>query len=444
MNAAADPHGHLTWFRNASPYIAAHRGCTFVLAFGGEATAETAFPGLIHDIALLARLGIRLVVIHGARPQIDARLQAEGLESTYHAGLRVTSTAALPLVCEATGRVRQEIEAMLSAGLPNTPMAGAGIRVVGGNFVTARPWGVHDGVDYQHTGLVRRVDTAGAAAALDQGNIILQSSLGVSPTGEIFNLHAEDVATRMAVALHADKLLFLMDHEGVRAADGTLIRELDPQAAEAWLAADGRDDIEAARHLNSAVTAVRRGVRRAHLIARSDGALLAELFTRDGAGTMLTAEVYEGQRTARIDDISGILELIEPLESEGTLVRRSREQLELEADHFMVIERDGAIIACAALYPLPDGISGEIACVAVHPEYRNTGRGRQLLDAVEQRARARGLQHLFLLSTQTMHWFRERGFEPGDVADLPAERQALYNWQRNSKVFVKTLGDGAK
>lgn len=438
MNAAADPEGHLAWFRNASPYIAAHRGRTFVLAFGGEAVAEAEFPGLIHDIALLARLGIRLVLVHGARPQIDERLHGAGESVDYHDGLRVTTATALPLVCEATGRVRQEIEARLSAGLPNTPMAGAGIRVVGGNFVTARPRGVHDGVDFQHTGLVRRIDADGIAAALDRGDIVLQSTLGVSPTGEIFNLHGEDVATRIATALHADKLLFLMESAGVRDADGRLVRELDPATADDRLAA-ADDDAEAAAHLASAVTAVRQGVRRAHLIARTDGALLAELFTRDGTGTLVTAEVYEGLRAARPDDVGGILELIEPLEDSGVLVRRSREQLELEVDNFSVIERDGTLIACAALYPLPDGDSGEIACVAVHPDYRDSGRGRRLLDGLEARARTRGLQRLFVLSTRTMHWFRERGYEPGRVDDLPTERRALYNWQRNSKVFVKTL-----
>jgi amino-acid N-acetyltransferase len=439
MNAAADPHGHLTWFRNASPYIAAHRGRTFVVAFGGEAAAEPGFPALVHDLTLLARLGIRLVLVHGARPQIDARLHAAGHDAQYHKGLRVTDTATLPMVCEATGRVRQEIEALLSAGLPNTPMAGAGIRVVGGNFIIARPLGVHDGIDYQHTGLVRRVDVAGMNAALDHGDIVLQSTLGVSPTGEIFNLHAEDIATRTAIALHADKLLFLMEHEGVRDGAGRLIRELDPTAATRWLEADGSDDVEAARHLESAVTAVRRGVRRAHLIARSDGALLAELFTRDGAGTLVTAEVYEGLRTARIEDVGGILELIEPLEAEGSLVRRSREQIELEAGNFTVIERDGTIIGCAALYPLSDGISAELACMAIHGDYRGSGRGHQLLDWIETRAHDQGIERLFVLSTQTMHWFRERGYEPGEVDDLPAARQELYNCQRNSKVFVKAL-----
>jgi len=439
MTNDADPQGHLAWFRSASPYIQAHRGRTFVLAFGGEAVEETDFPALVHDIALLARLGVRLVLVHGARPQIDARLAAAGRKPRYHNGLRITDTESLPLVCEATGRVRFEIESRLSTGLPNTPMAGAGIRVTGGNFVTARPWGVHGGVDFQHTGIVRRVEADAIAAALDRGDIVVLSTLGYSPTGEMFNLHAEDVATEAAVALRAEKLLFLMEHAGVRDAAGERISQLGPAETDRWVSEQGEGDPEGARHMRSASVAVRRGVRRVHLIARADGALLAELYTRDGTGTLVTSETYEGLRPARIDDVPGILELIRPLEEEGSLVRRSREQLELEVDRFAVIERDGSIIACAALYPMPDGTSAEIACVAVDPAYRDGGRGRQLLDWLEERAAARRLTSLFVLSTRTMHWFRERGYEPGDVAALPDERRALYNWQRNSKVFVKRL-----
>jgi len=442
MNATIDPGSHLTWFRNASPYIAAHRGRTFVIAFDGEAVPEPGFNALIHDLGLLARLGIRLVLVHGARPQIDARIAEAGIDTPFHGGLRVTDSRALPLVCEAVGRTRFEIEARLSAGLPNTPMAGAGLRVVGGNFVTARPWGVHDGVDYQHTGQVRRVDAAGIDAALARGEIVLLSPSAASPTGELFNLRAEDIAVQAAGALHADKLLFLMEHAGVRAADGTLVRELDPAAAIRRLDTPSAPGDETARHLESAVAAIRAGVRRVHLVARTDGALLAELFTRDGAGTLVTAEVYEGLRPARVDDVAGVLELIAPLELDGALVRRSREQIELEIGHFTVIERDGAVIGCAALYPLPDGASGELACLAIDPAYRDAGRGRLLLERIERDARERGLERLFVLSTRTMHWFREHGFEPGAVDDLPASRRDLYNWQRNSRVFFKELADG--
>lgn len=439
MSERVDTQQHLAWFRSASPYIAAHRGRTFVLAFGGEAVAEPGFASLIHDIALLARLGIRLVLVHGARPQIEQRLSEAGIEPRYHDGLRITDAEALPRVCEATGHVRMQIEATLSTGLPGTPMAGAGIRVVGGNHVTARPWGVHDGVDFQHTGVVRRVDASAIAAALDLGGIVLLSPLGYSATGEIFNLHAEEVATETAIALGADKLLFLMERPGVAGDGDGVVNQLSPAAAERWLAGHADADAETRRHLHSAASAIRRGVRRVHLVARGDGALLAELYTRDGAGTMVTAETYEGLRPARADDIPGILELIEPLEAEGTLVRRSREQLELEAERFAVIERDGAVIGCGALYPQPDGASGEIACVAVHPDYRKGGRGHQLLDWLEQEAVRQSLSRAFVLSTRTMHWFRERGYEPAGVDALPGQRRDLYNWQRNSKVFVKRL-----
>ncbi|MDZ7829424.1 MAG: amino-acid N-acetyltransferase [Halofilum sp. (in: g-proteobacteria)] len=439
MTDHADTQGHLAWFRNASPYIATHRGRTFVLAFGGEAVDEAGFAALVHDIALLARLGIRLVLVHGSRPQIDARLAAAGIEPEYHGGLRITNTDTLPLVCEATGHTRFTIESMISTGLPGTPMAGTGLRVVGGNYITARPWGVHDGVDFQHTGVVRRVDARGIGRALDDGCIVLLSTLGYSPTGEIFNLHAEDIATETAVALGADKLLFLMERGGVDSGENGVLNQLSPADADRWLTEHPRADTETRRHLHSAVTAVRRGVRRVHLIARTDGALLAELYTRDGTGTMITAETYEGLRAGRTDDVPGILDLITPHEQDGTLVRRSREQLELEADRFVVLERDGAIIGCGALYPQPDGISAEVACVAIHPDYRGDGRGDRLLQRLEHDARERGLQQLFLLSTRTMHWFRERGYEPAEVDALPDERRDLYNWQRNSRIFVKRI-----
>ncbi len=434
MNDAADPHGHLAWFRNASPYIQAHRGRTFVLAISGEAVHEAGFPALVHDVALLTRLGVRIVLVHGARPQIDERLQREGIPPVYHHGQRITEAEALPFVCEAVGRARSEIEARLSTGLPNTPMAGAGIRVSGGNYVVARPWGVHDGVDFQHTGQVRRIDAEAIDAALARGDIVLLSPLPRARSS-IF----DTATTETAVALRADKLLLLTGPGGVRDASGTLINQLNPSAADRWAEAHGEADPESARRLGNASAALRRGVRRVHLIARSEGALLAELYTRDGTGTLVTAETYEGLRAARVDDVPGILELIRPLEDEGALVRRSREQLELEVDHFAVIERDGKIIGCAALYPMPDDESAEIACVAIDADYRDSGRGRQLLEWLEQRAATRGLRRLFVLSTRTMHWFRECGYEPGDVEALPAQRQAMYNWQRNSKVFVKRV-----
>ena len=437
----ANPDSFVDWFRRSSPYIHAHRGRTFVVEFGGEAVADRAFPNLIHDIALLHSLGIRLVLVHGARPQIEERLRRWGAQMQYVGGLRITDDAALACVKDAAGAVRVEVEALLSMGLANSPMAGARIRVASGNFVTARPIGVRDGVDYCHTGEVRRIDVDGLKQRLDAGAIALIPPLGYSPTGEVFNLIATDVARSTAVALGADKWISLMEEKGLTATNGQPVSNLIPREAEALL--ERRPDLpeDLRHHLQAGVGACRSGVKRIHLLERTlDGALLRELFTRDGVGTMLTAEPYEAIRTARIDDVAGILELLAPLEGNGTLVRRSRELLETEIERFTVIERDGMVIACTSLYPYPTDAMAELAALAVHPDYRRGGRGDRLLQHMERAALSQGIERLFVLTTQTAHWFLERGFEPMDIQALPMEKQRLYNYRRNSKVFAKRLG----
>ena len=434
-----DPQTFVRWFRNSSPYINAFRERTFVIAFGGEMLRDAQFAGLVHDVALLHNLGVRLVLVHGARPQIEERLRARGAGIRYVNGLRLTDATALECVKEAAGTLRIEIEALLSMGLANSPMAGADIRVVSGNFVTAQPLGVREGVDYQHTGEVRSVDAAAIARALDARALVLLSPVGYSPTGEVFNLSAEDVATAAAVHLKADKLIYLVDGPGLLDEQGTLLRELSPSEAEAALATR---ELPAPiqRGLISAVHACRKQVRRVHLIDRHvDGSLVLELFTRDGIGTLVTGEAYEGTRQATIADVGGILELIRPLEEEGVLVRRSRERLEMEINHFVVVERDGTVIACTALYPFPEEQVGEVACMAVHPDYRSQGRGDGLLRYVERQARGLGIRRLFVLTTRTAHWFQERGFVAGEIQDLPVQKQTMYNYQRRSKVFIKPL-----
>jgi amino-acid N-acetyltransferase len=433
-----DPFVH--WLRHATPYVHAHRGRTFVIAFGGEAVADPGFRNLVHDLAMLHGLGIRLVLVHGARPQIEERLARRGAAFRYVGGLRVTDDQALASVKEAAGVVRVEIEALLSQGLANSPMAGVRIPVASGNFVTAKPLGVLDGVDYLHTGLVRRIDRDALRKRLDDGAVALMPPVGYSPTGEVFNLSAADVARSAAIALRADKLIFLLEEPGVTDADEKVVSNVLSGEVEDLLASAPTLPEDLAQALRAGADACIQGVRRVHLISRHiDGALLRELFTRDGTGTLITDEPFEELRPARIDDVAGILALLRPLEESGALVRRSRERLETEIDRFFLMERDGMVIACAAIYCYPADGMGELACVAVHPEYRNRGRGDRLLERMQAIARARGIGRLFVLTTQTAHWFRERGFEPARLADLPMEKQALYNYRRNSKVFIKAL-----
>ena len=428
------------WFRTSSPYIHAHRGRTFVIAFGGESLMDGSFASLAHDIALLNGLGIRLVLVHGARPQIEERLRLRNAHMQIVNGLRVTDSIALECVKEAAGIVRVEIEALLSMGLTNSPMAGANIRVASGNFVTARPLGVHNGVDYCHTGLVRRIDAAAISLLLETGAIALIPPLGYSPTGEVFNLTAADVAGSVASAIGADKLILLLEEGGIKDSRGKILTNIIPNELEVILSRRRLISDELRQSLLSAIACCRNGVRRVHLLSRAmDGALLKELFSRNGVGTMLTAEPYESIRTAGIDAVGGILELLTPLEERGILVRRSWELLETEIDRFSVVVLDGMIIGCAALYPYQPERMAELACVAVHPEYGGSGRGDRLLKHMEQRARQHAIQRVFVLTTQTTHWFRERGFEQLPVEQLPMAKRMLYNYQRNSKVLVKHL-----
>ncbi len=428
------------WFRDASPYVNAHRGRTFVLVFAGDAVLDKHFDTLIHDIAILNSLGIRLVLVHGARPQIEKRLQREQIETAYKDGLRITDGLALECVKEAVGSIRVEIESLLSMGIANTPMAGAHLRVASGNFVTAKPLGVRDGVDFQHTGEVRRLDIQAIRQRLDQGDIVLLSPSGYSPTGEIFNLSAEDVATTTATELQADKLIFLL--EGANLLDGKrqLVREISPAETDRLLQSKRKLSDELHKHLRSAVHACRMGVRRAHLIQRkTDGALLQELFTRDGVGTLVTAETIESMRSASISDVGGIIELLKPLEESGVLVKRSREYLEVEIDHYTVIEREGMIIGCAAMHPYHKERMVELACLAVHPDYQDHGRGENMLMHIEKQAKSLGMKKLLVLTTQTAHWFQEKGFVQANIKALPVTRKSLYNIQRNSKIFHKNL-----
>jgi amino-acid N-acetyltransferase len=427
---------HIRWFRNTAPYINAHRGKTFVLMLGGEVAQHENFPNFIHDIALLNSLGVRLVLIHGSRSQIDQRLQRAGLQSAFHDDMRITDSAALEHVKDAAGSLRAQIEALLSMGLPNSPMQGSRMRVCSGNFVTAKPIGIVNGVDFQHTGKVRRIDIDGIRAQLEDGSIVLLSPLGYSPTGEIFNLALEDIAVHCAAAIGADKLILLGTAAGISDADGELIR----QCAVGDISKLNIADPQQTSLLHTARRACLAGVPRCQIISYEDDcALLQELFTHDGSGTLVANDDYEQSRQANIDDVGGILELIAPLEHDGILLKRSRELLETEISQFRLLERDGRIIACAALYPFPDDGCGEVACIVSHPDYRGGKRGQRLLQALEQEARRQGLDRVFVLTTQTAHWFIEQGFVEGSRDALPGQKQSLYNLQRNSKVFFKAL-----
>lgn len=427
------------FLRDTSPYINRHRGKTFVLAFSGEAVAHANFNNIIHDISLLHHLGIKLVLVHGTRFQLEARLAASGWQVNYHDNRLITDETAMTCAKEAAGNVRMSIEALLSTDLANSPMAGAEIRVTGGNFITAKPVGIKGGVDFGHTGEVRRIDKDAIQQQLDNDAIVLLSPIGYSPTGEVFNLDYPSIAAQTAIALGADKLMMFTPEAGVESNNGlqktlalhevaNLLQELDPQRA-------------VYPSLQACYQAGNGGVPRGHIISHTiDGTLLTELFTLEGRGTLILENRKEVIRQATIDDVGGILDLITPLEEQDILVKRSRELLENEITQFYVlVHSEGNLAACAALYPFADDHAAELACVATHPDFKDRGFGTRLLEHVEKTAKSMNIKQLFVLTTQTAHWFQQLGFAPATLEELPAKKQSLYNWQRNSKIFRKQL-----
>ena len=437
------------WFRSVAPYIHKFRNQTFVVGVPGEAIAAGKLPNLAQDLALIQSMGVRIVLVHGFRPQVNEQLAAKGQQPRYHQGIRITDGAALDSAQEAAGQLRYEIEAAFSQGLPNTPMAGATVRVISGNFITARPVGIIDGVDYQHSGLVRKVDVPGIMRTLDMGALVLLSPFGFSPTGEAFNLSMEEVATSVAIALKADKLLFVAEQPGIRLRpndpagdDNPIDTELPLALAERILAESPRALVptDTAFYLQHCVKACKGGVERSHIVPFAvDGALLLEVYVHDGIGTMVVDEKLEELREATADDVGGILQLIEPFEKDGTLVKRNRTEIERDIGHYTIVEHDGVIFACAALYPYPEATTGEMAAVTVSPQVQGQGDGEKLLKRIEQRARLMGLDSIFVLTTRTMHWFIKRGFVQVDPDWLPEARKKKYNWDRKSMVLVKKL-----
>lgn len=431
----------LQWFRDAAPYMHMHRGKTFVILLPGDCLEHPNFINIISDISMLHSLGVRVVVVHGARLQIEEELNHAGIKSVFHRGDRITDREHLPHILKAVGATRWHLEACFSSGLPNSPMYGAKIKVRGGNLITAMPQGVIDGIDHQMTGKVRRVDSEAIDDILGNGGLPLLSPLGFSVTGEVFNLSFAEIGIAVGSAICADKVIVYNDDGPVYDKEGKLYREMTQAQCKQFL--EGQE-LHAADNsyfsLRTCYAACRKGVLRAHVISSSeDGSLLKELFTRDGSGTMVYSDQYEIVRRAQPDDVVGIVNLIAPLENEGILVKRSRELLENEINYFTVIEKDNLIVGCAALYPIKDSGDGELACVAVRKEYQQSGRARDLLANVEKQAVALRMENLYTLTTRTLHWFLEQGFNEVAIDTLPSSRKALYNYQRNSKVLVKEL-----
>ncbi|MBP3194523.1 MAG: amino-acid N-acetyltransferase [Cardiobacteriaceae bacterium] len=424
----------LSFFYQAAPYIHAHRGKTFVIHFDAD-FADSYLENILQDCAILQSLGIKLILIHGIRAEIDRNLAKGGIISHFSNDKRITSKEMIPEILNAAGSVRLKIEAVLSMNIVNSPMQDAEVKIAGGNYITARPLGVIGGCDFGYTGEIRKINEFAIKSALSDDEIVLISPIGYAPTGEIFNLDSEEVASTIAAELAADKLIYLCEGiANLRASER--LHQLTPDLAK-------KKEVENSgirRRMRAAASACEAGIARVHLVEKDNqGALLQELFTRDGAGIMITAELYDILRPATIDDINHIIALIRPLEANGTLIPRSREILEADIDKFYVLIRDGSIIACVALYPYVEEKTAELACLAVAPEYRKHRRADFLLEQLSQIARQKGMESLFLLTTQTAQWFEARGFSRIEIEELPEKKRAKYNRERNSRAYRKFL-----
>jgi amino-acid N-acetyltransferase len=437
-----DSIGMIEWFRASTSYINTHRAKIFVVLLSGEALADKNLSNVVYDLTLLHSLGVKLVLVHGARPQISAALEDVGKHSSYHRDIRITEAECIETVTRVVGGESAKLEALFSMGISNSPMQGSDIRLCRGNFVTAKPAGIHDGIDYQYTGKVRKIRATAIQQQLEQNNIVLLSNLGYSLTGEIFNLSAEEIATEAAVALQAEKLILMVPRPGVLDDDGSLVASLTEDDARFYADKLAKLDEESrciSRALDACLRAYSNKVHRSHLISfKENGALIRELFTRQGNGTLISSDSFENLRDATIEDVAGILKLIRPLEENGSLVERSRELLETEIENFKIVELEDSVIACAALYPIGKDFA-EIACIAIDNDFQKNGYGDRLLNSLESEAKAAGIKKIFVLTTAASHWFLGKGFLDAQLSDLPETRQELYNYQRKSKVLLKRL-----
>lgn len=441
----------LDWLRHTSPYINTHRGKTFVIWLSGELLNAGNFQHLVHDLTLLSHLGVRLILVHGMRPQIDAELATQDISPRFARRedgntsdkdpnlVRITGSDVLPALKNALGQVRSQIESAFTTGLPNTPMSGAQATLCSGNFVVAKPYGVRDGVDFGHTGEIRKVRVNTVKNLLDLGLIVLLSPVGYSPTGEMFNLHAEDVATQTAIALGAEKLIFLHEHaDSIADGGSTSTREISAQSfANAQSLTVELKPLEFV--IKNSLIACRNGVRRCHIVSsKKDGALLKELFTRDGSGLLIDSGSYDTIRPAATSDVAGIKELIQPLIDDGILRDRTEQDLEREIQDFYIAERDGSVICCASLTLY--GTQAELGCLAVHSDFRASGKAAEIVQHLIREAKLKNCHTIFALTTRSGDWFQEQGFIPGKISTLPEERDNITTKaNRGSKLFALQL-----
>lgn len=423
MSNLTPPYSAAIQLREAAPYIRAYSQKKVAVLLNSPSFTDEHLNDIAQDIALLYSLNIQPVVIVNPHMLVDSHFSDGTLSNE-----QLTKIQA---ICN---KVSSDLTAKLSVGLINSCVSPTNIPAISGNFVVARPKGIINGQDLQHNGSIRKVKHKSICDLLERQFIVMITPFGFSPSGETYYVDPFELTLEVAQAIEVEKIVVLGEslfhHKS-----GEIMREWRPSLE---LAPESLTPYQT-KLVQFSTQALLSGIQRIHILLASEpGALIQELFTRDGCGTMATLELYEQIRVAMPDDASGVFELIEPLEQKGILVKRPREQIEAEINHFTVIERDHSIISCCSLYPYSDGFA-ELACFVVSPKYRGRKKGDALLDHMVRKATNEGITKLFVLTTQTADWFVERGFKKASLEDLPMEKRELYNIQRNSKIFIKDL-----
>jgi len=405
-------------------------------------TEHPLFSSLVKDMALLSQTGFRVVIVPGAKEWIDAVLGKYGIVSHYAGSTRITSEEAMPFV---------QMAAFHSATRFITGFSGSRVDAVIGNFIRARGLGVIGGVDMEHTGTVDRFYIDSMRRLLDLGMAPILPCIGWNSTGKPYNLASDEIALQAAVSLGAIKLFIISLSGGIKkdnyqiphdietASNGRIMR-LTPQEAAGILESNSaKSGDKALAELALAVKASRAGVERVHIIdGNEEGAVLKELFSNLGAGTMVYADEYESIRGIRSRDIADILRLMEPLMQQGILLRRTAEDIENKKEDYAVFVIDGQIHACGALHNWGED-HGEIAAIATDPAYGDMGLGRRIVNYLLGKAKKQNLKRVFVLTTRTQDWFESLGFREASVESLPEKKRRRYDYSRNSKIFILDL-----
>ena len=418
-------------------------GKTIVLKIDYPILNASHFPQLLKDMAMLRATGIEIILIPGAREWIDAVLKEYDIESEYVDGVRIATQDSIPFIRMAAFDVANRLMTLLTAFQANAVI---------GNFVRARGIGVVDGVDFQNSGRVEKILKDPLQQILDQGMIPIFPCIGWNAAGKPYNLSSDEIAVAVAEALQAEKLFFVTDSDGfmetrfklppglVKNSDGRVARLSLEEAEEVLNLNAGNPDPDL-KYLDLALTACRKGTERAHVVdGRMEGAILREIFSNLGVGTMVYGNDYESIRPMKADDIGDVLRLMQPLMQEGILVKRTEDDLMARQGDFVVYSIDDVVHACGALHDYGEG-QAEIAAIATNPVYSHLSMGRKILSYLVEKAARIGMTRVFALTTRTVDWFEQLGFVEADLESLPAKKRDTYNHARKSRIFALELKD---